>query len=98
MTALEVGSDIGSSIHNPAHYCGVFGLKPTFKIVSSRGQSLSEWHSETDIAVAGPLARSAGDLKLAFETIQGLRNIDASAFQNHLPQDARKELRTSPSD
>ena len=93
MTALEVGSDIGSSIRNPAHYCGVFGLKPTFKIVSSRGQSLSEWHSETDIAVAGPLARSAGDLKLAFETIQGLRNIDASAFQNHLPQDTRKELK-----
>ena len=40
-----------------------------------------------------PLARSAGDLKLAFETIQGLRNIDASAFQNHLPQDTRKELK-----
>ena len=30
MSALEVGSDIGSSIRNPAHYCGVFGLKPTF--------------------------------------------------------------------
>ena len=60
MTALEVGSDIGSSIRNPAHYCGVFGLKPTFKIVSSRGQSLSEWHSETDIAVAGPLPEARG--------------------------------------
>ena len=33
MTALEVGSDAGSSIRNPAHYCGVFGLKTTYNVV-----------------------------------------------------------------
>ena len=31
MTALEIGSDIGASIRNPAHYCGVYGHKPTYR-------------------------------------------------------------------
>ena len=29
MSAIEIGSDIGASIRNPAHYCGVYGHKPT---------------------------------------------------------------------
>lgn len=67
MTALEARRDIGSSIRTPENYCGVFGIKSTFKAVSSRGQSTPDWHTETDIAVVGPLARTTGDLKLAFE-------------------------------
>ena len=34
LTGLDAGSDIGASIRNPAHYCGVFGHKPTWEIVS----------------------------------------------------------------
>ena len=93
MSTLEVGSDIGSSIRNPAHFCGVFGLKPTHKVVSSHGQSITESHSETDIAVAGPLARTAEDLKLCFETLFGLRAIDGSAFKAHIPEDNRSRLK-----
>ena len=37
MTGIDAGSDIGSSIRNPAHYCGVFGLKPTWGIISPWG-------------------------------------------------------------
>ena len=92
MTALEVGSDAGSSIRNPAHYCGVFGMKPTFKVVSSKGQSIYESNSESDISVVGPLARTAEDLKLAFETIEGLRSIETSAFKTNLPKDNRMRL------
>jgi amidase len=40
LTGLEAGSDIGASIRNPAHYCGVYGHKPTYSIVSPRGQAL----------------------------------------------------------
>ena len=65
MSALEIGSDAGSSIRNPAHYCGIFGMKPTFKVVSSQGQCIEETHSESDISVVGPLARTAEDLKLS---------------------------------
>ena len=37
LTGLEMGSDIGGSIRNPAHFCGVFGHKPTFGIVPHFG-------------------------------------------------------------
>jgi amidase len=67
MTALELGSDIGASIRNPAHYCGVYGHKPTWGVVPKRGHQLPGIHciDSTDIAVAGPMARSAKDLQLA---------------------------------
>ncbi len=69
--ALEIGSDIGGSIRVPAHYCGVFGHKPSWGLCSGRGQSLVPVAGMTDIAVIGPLARSAHDLSLALDTIAG---------------------------
>jgi amidase len=40
LTGLEAGSDIGASIRNPAHYCGVWGHKPTYGICSPKGHAL----------------------------------------------------------
>src|SRR5438094_2475370 len=37
LTPLELGTDIAGSIRNPAHYCGVYGHKPTYGIVPTRG-------------------------------------------------------------
>ena len=76
LTGLDAGSDIGASIRNPAHYCGVFGHKPTWEIVSGRGQALPGDHAPTDIAVVGPLARSASDLKLALGLLAGANGPD----------------------
>jgi amidase len=70
-SALELGSDIGGSVRVPAHYCGVFGHKPSWGLCSSRGQSLAPIASMTDISVIGPLARSAEDLSLALDVIAG---------------------------
>ena len=59
-TALELGSDIGASIRNPAHYCGVYGHKPTWGVVPMEGHQLpgDVCIDSLDIAVAGPLARA----------------------------------------
>jgi amidase len=63
--ALEAGSDIGGSIRVPAHYSGVFGHKPTWGLCPPRGHSLAGAAAMTDLAVIGPLARSAADLACA---------------------------------
>ncbi len=64
LSILEMGSDIGGFIRTPAHYCGVFGHKPTWGLVPSRGHGLPYMVSEPDIAVVGPMARSALDLEV----------------------------------
>jgi amidase len=71
LTSLEVGSDIGGSIRNPAHYSGVFGHKPTFDIVASEGLALPPSVAGIDLAVAGPLARSAADLDATLRLLVG---------------------------
>ena len=93
MTGLDAGSDIGASIRNPAHYCGVFGHKPTWGIISGRGQALPGDLAPTDIAVVGPLARSAVDLELAFGLLAGADGPAARGWQLVLPQPRKQSLR-----
>ena len=71
MSALEIGSDIGGSIRVPAHFCGVYGHKPTFGIVSTEGHSMVEEAPAADLNVAGPLARTSADLALALGVLAG---------------------------
>jgi len=71
LTSLEVGSDIGGSIRNPAHFCGVFGHKPTYDIIGSDRLSQPPAVGGSDLCVAGPLARSAEDLDLAMRLLVG---------------------------
>jgi amidase len=75
-SVLEMGSDIGGSIRTPAHFSGVFGHKPTWGLVPARGHALPGMMVEPDIAVIGPLARSAFDLELQLEIVAG-----ADAFE-----------------
>ena len=71
LTGLEIGSDIGGSIRVPAHYCGVFGHKPTWTLCPNHGDPATSPAAATDIAVIGPMARSAEDLALALDVLAG---------------------------
>ncbi|MGF7162285.1 amidase [Rhodoligotrophos appendicifer] len=93
LTGLDVGSDIGASIRNPAHYCGVYGHKPTYGIVSYRGHALPGGVTTSDITVAGPLARSATDLSLALGIIEGPEDIDAMGWRLVLPRAQKKHFK-----
>jgi amidase len=94
LTGIEAGSDIGSSIRNPAHYCGVFGHKPTYGIVSGKGHAAGDWASPgADIAVVGPLARGAEDLEIALGAMAGLDEIDSRGLKVDLPRPKKKSLR-----
>jgi Asp-tRNA(Asn)/Glu-tRNA(Gln) amidotransferase A subunit family amidase len=73
LSYLGAGSDLGSSIRQPAAWCGVFGLKPTSGLVPNAG------HAGFGIppafgmfACVGPLARSAADLELGLRAMASL--------------------------
>lgn len=93
LTGLEYGSDIGASIRNPAHYCGVYGHKPTYQIVSPRGQRLGDAVAVADIAAVGPLARSAHDLEIALRATMGPDPIDAAGWKLSLASPGWTSLR-----
>ena len=92
LTGLEAGSDIGSSIRNPAHYCGVWGHKPTYGIVSPKGHALAGRVSVADISVCGPLARSSEDLALALGVMAGPDEIDGAGWRLELPRPTKERL------
>ena len=82
---LEAGSDIGGSIRNPAHFCGVYGHKPTYGIIPMSGHELVANMPEADLAVCGPLARGADDLRVALGIMAGPAEREALGWQLSLP-------------
>lgn len=92
LTGMEFGSDIAGSIRTPAHYCGVYGHKPTFGILSTQGHTLRGAVALADMMTIGPLARSADDIALAMELIAGLDEIDGAGLKLALPQPKARAL------
>ena len=100
LTPLEIGSDIGGSIRNPAHFCGVYGHKPTFNIVPMRGHIPpppgifpGDYSMDGDIAVVGPLARSVEDIELLMDLIVGPDKPSQRAIRIRLPKPRKKNLK-----
>jgi aspartyl-tRNA(Asn)/glutamyl-tRNA(Gln) amidotransferase subunit A len=65
---IALGSDTNGSIRVPAAFCGVYGLKPTYGLLSRAGTRLLS----TSLDHVGPLAGSAEDLAIAFRSLQGM--------------------------
>ena len=93
MAFFDVGSDIGSSLRNPAHYCGIFSHKSTHGLVSLDGHGLPGGAGLPDINVAGPLARSARDLETVLMAIAGPDDEAACAVRYDLPRFEANDLR-----
>jgi amidase len=85
MTVLELGTDIAGSIRFPAHFCGVYGHKPTHGILTDDGNLRSGECIANDLATAGPMARSPEDLSLMLDVLAGAGGQAAKAWQLALP-------------
>lgn len=91
MVPLEVGSDIGGSVRIPAHFCGVFGHKATYGIIPMKGHELPAADAmPPELAVLGPLARSADDLAMALDVLAG--PADTSPYMLSLPAAPKRQL------
>jgi amidase len=94
---LSVGSDIGGSIRLPAHFCGIYGHKPTLDLVSMQGHLPGGGRENpgfsTLLSVAGPLARSADDLLTGLRILGGPTDYAAKAWKWDLPASRRDTLR-----
>jgi amidase len=94
---LTIGSDLSGSIRIPAHFCGVYGHKPSLELVSMAGFQPGPWDGSPgypmDLSVAGPLSRSARDLALALNVLGGADVDAAKAWTWRLPAPRQTRLK-----
>ena len=78
LTPLDIGLDTLGSIQNPAHYCGVYGMRPTEHRVPMTGAFfLDPVRKFRVMSVAGPMARCIEDLRLALRLLSGPDGCDS---------------------
>lgn len=92
---LDLGTDTGGSIRQPAHFCGVAGLKPTSGRVPRTGHIVSyEMGALDSLTTIGPLTRSVEDLGLIFDLIAGPDWRDPAIVPMPIGNPAEVDLKT----
>jgi aspartyl-tRNA(Asn)/glutamyl-tRNA(Gln) amidotransferase subunit A len=76
-----LGSDTAGSIRQPAAYCGIVGLKPTYGLVSTRGVIPLSWSLDH----VGPMARTVADAALLLQAIAGYDSEDITSVRMDVP-------------
>ncbi len=87
MALGALGSDTGGSIREPASFCGIVGLKPTYGSVSRYG--LIAMGSSLD--VIGPLAKTVSDTEMIFDVIKGKDKMDSTTIEIEKLEDLKIE-------
>ncbi|PYR82504.1 MAG: Asp-tRNA(Asn)/Glu-tRNA(Gln) amidotransferase GatCAB subunit A, partial [Acidobacteria bacterium] len=76
-----LGSDTGGSIRQPAAYCGIVGLKPTYGLVSTRGVIPLAWSLDH----AGPMTRTVTDAAIMLQALAGYDQEEITSQQFVVP-------------
>ena len=95
---LSLGTDIGGSLRVPAFHCGVYAHKPTYNMVPMRGHTPPPFPPlplDRDMAVIGPMARSAADLSLLLDVMAGPDPLEAGVgYRLALPPPRHNQLKS----
>jgi amidase len=91
-SALGIGTDGGGSIREPAHYCGIAGIKPTNGRLPKTGFLFPPTGLTSSLSQAGPMARYVEDLILSLPLISGPDGLDPNLLPIPVPHASKVDI------